>query len=185
LRCALTGALSIPFIGLAEGMFLSALRRAGMSLQQVWRALELVQTKLGVAHALASRRLFVVGARLVWDVGNDGELDTDTRHGARDLIVLKDGQHVFRQVIQQYLTRISHDDEYADRVGLPNYEVAELVVDPTINFGKPYIAHTGTPLAVVRDMLRAGEAIDAVADDLDLSVDEVTEVAHRDGLLAA
>ena len=92
---------------------------------------------------------------------------------------------MFRQVIEQYLRQITYDDEYAHRVGLPSYEVASLVADPQINFGKPYFAHTGTPLAVVRDMLRAGEPIEAIAGDFDLPVDEITEVAQREGLLAA
>ncbi|MGI8815665.1 MAG: DUF433 domain-containing protein [Pseudonocardia sp.] len=185
LRPEFRGAPSIPFIGLAEGMFLSALRRAGMPLQQIRPALDLVRTKLGVEHALASRRLSILGAELMWEVSNSDDLDADTRHGARDLIVLRDGQYVFRQVIQQYLKQITYDDEYARRVGLPSYEVAEIVADVGINFGKPYFVHTGTPLAVVRDMLRAGEPIEAVAGDFDLPVDEVTEVAQREGLLAA
>lgn len=34
-------------------------------------------------------------------------------------------------------------------------------------------------------MLRAGEPTEAIAGDFDLPVDEVTEVAQREGLLAA
>lgn len=185
LRPEFRGGPSIPFIGLAEGMFLSALRRAGMPLQQIRPALDLVRTKLGIEHALASRRLWVAGAQLLWEVSTAENIDIDTRHGARDLIVLRDGQYVFRQVIEQYLRQITYDDDYARRVGLPSYEVASLVADPQINFGKPYFAHTGTPLAVVRDMLRAGEPLEAVAGDFDLAIDEVTEVAQREGLLAA
>lgn len=185
LRPEFRGAPSIPFIGLAEGVFLSALRRAGMPLQQIRPALELVRTKLGVEHALASRRLWVAGAQLLWEVSTSDDVEADARHGARDLIVLRDGQYVFRQVIEQYLQRITYDEEYARRVGLPGYEVASLVADPAINFGKPYFVHTGTPLAVVRDMLRAGEPIGDIAGDFDLPVDEVTEVAQREGLLAA
>jgi hypothetical protein len=44
-------------------MFLSALRRGGMPLQQIRPAHELVRTKLGVEHALASRPLWIVGAQ--------------------------------------------------------------------------------------------------------------------------
>lgn len=97
------GGPTIPFIGLAEGMFLSALRRAGMPLQQIRPALDLVRSEIGVAHALASKRLFLVGAQLLWEVSSHGKLDDETRHGARDLVVLRDGQYVFRQVIDQYL----------------------------------------------------------------------------------
>ena len=44
---------SVPFIGLAEAMFLAALRKAAVPLQQIRPALELVRDKLGVSYALA------------------------------------------------------------------------------------------------------------------------------------
>lgn len=179
------GGPSIPFGGLAEGMFLSALRRAGVPLQQIRPALELVRTRLGVEHALASKRLYVAGAQLLWEVSTTPGVDAEARHTARDLIVLRNGQYVFRQVIEQYLQRITYDEEYARHLVLPRYEVAELAADPAINFGKPYFAHSGTPLSTVRGMLRAGETIDDVAADFGIPVDEVTEVAQRENLLAA
>jgi uncharacterized protein (DUF433 family) len=179
------GGPSVPFIGLAEGMFLSALRRTGMPLQQIRPALELVRSELGVEHALASRRLYHDGATLLWEVSNSNTVDPDARHIARDLVVLRDGQYVFRQVIEKHLKLITYDDMYARRVGLPEYEVAEIIADPEINFGKPYFALTGTPLATVHGMLRSGETVADIADDFDLPFDQVTEVAQREGLLAA
>jgi hypothetical protein len=121
--------------------------------------LDLVRTKLGIEHALAARRLYVVGAQLLWEVSTEDDVDEQVRHTARNLIVLRDGQYVFRQVIEQYLRQITYDDEYARRLELPRYEVAHIVTDPEVNFGKPYFAHSGTPLAVVRDLLRAGETV--------------------------
>jgi uncharacterized protein (DUF433 family) len=159
-------------------MFLSALRRAGIPLQQIRPMLDLVRTKLGIQHALASRRLYLVGAQLLWEVSTEDDVDEEVRHTARDLIVLRDGQYVFRQVIEQDLRQITYDDEYARRLELPRYEVAHIVTDPEINFGKPYFAHSGTPLAVVRDLLRAGETIADVAGDFAIPIDEVTEFAR-------
>lgn len=177
------GATSIPFGGLAEGMFLSAMRKAGVPLQQIRPALDLVRTKLGVERALASKRLYVAGAQLLWEISADGSVDQEARHGTRDLIVLRNGQYVFRQVIERYLRRITYDDTYASRILLPQYEVAEIAVDPEINFGKPFFTHTGTPLQVVRDLLQAGETVEAIADDFDLPIDQVTEAAQREGFL--
>lgn len=178
------GGPSIPFGGLAEGMFLSALRAAGVPMQQIRPALELVRTELGVEYALASKQLYVVGAQLLWEVSREDSVDDDTRHGARDLIVLRDGQYVFRSVIDQYLQRIEYDDNYACRVHLPRYEVAEIAADPEINFGRAYFTHNGTPLYTVQGMLKAGESIEDISGDFDLPVDQVTEVAQREGLLA-
>ncbi|WP_162830057.1 DUF433 domain-containing protein [Amycolatopsis palatopharyngis] len=178
------GGPSIPFVGLAEGMFLSALRRAGMPLQQIRPALEEVRTKIGVEHALASKRLYMAGAQLLWEVSREESVDDDTRHGARELIVLRDGQYVFSRVIERYLQRIEYDDTYARRVHLPKYEVADIVADPETNFGRAYFTQNGTPLYVVQGLLKAGEAIEDVSGDFDLPVDQVTEVAQREGLLA-
>ena len=179
------GGPAIPFGGLAEGIFLSALRRAGIPLQQIRPMLDLVRTELGIEHALAARRLYVVGAQLLWEASTEDDVDEEVRHTARDLIVLRDGQYVFRQVIEQYLRQITYDDEYARRLELPRYEVAHIVTDPEVNFGKPYFAHGGTPLAVVRDLLRAGETLADVANDFGIPIDEVTEFAQRERLLAA
>lgn len=176
---------TIPFGGLAEGMFLSGLRRAGVPMQQIRPALDLVRTELGVEHALASRRLYVAGVQLLWEVSSEPRVDAGTTHSARDLIVLRDDQYVFRQVIVQYLRRITYDDEYARSLVLPRYEVTEIVVNPDINFGQPYFTHGGTPLTDVRDLLRAGETVADVADDFGIPIDEVTEVAQRERLLPA
>lgn len=172
---------SVPFVGLAEAMFLSALRKARVPLQQIRPALQLVQERLGVVHALASRRLYVAGAQLLWEVSEEGGLAPESR---RALIVLKDGQYVFREVIERYLARIDYaGDDYATRVELPGYEVARVFADPGINFGLPFFRHTGTPVSAVLSRLRAGDSVPSVADDFGLAEDEVTEVADRNELL--
>jgi hypothetical protein len=56
------GTPTIPFIGLAEGIVLAAVRGAGVSLQRILPALMVLANNLGVDHALASRRLFTDGA---------------------------------------------------------------------------------------------------------------------------
>lgn len=174
---------TVPFIGLAEAMFLSALRRAGVPMQQIRPALTMVEERMGVAHALASRRLFAVGPQLLWEVAAEGELGADQR---RALIVLRDGQYVFREVIDRYLRRIEYaDDDYAARLRLPGYEVADLLADPEINFGLPYFSKTGTPIYAVLSRLRAGEPLTEVADDFELPEDQVAEMADRAEAFAA
>jgi uncharacterized protein (DUF433 family) len=177
-------AASVPFVGLAEGLFLSALRRAGVPLQRIRPALEIVRDRLGVEHALASRRLYHDGAELLWEVSEDSGVDADARHDARSLIVLRNGQYVFRQLVEQYLTLVTYDEEdgFADLVRLPDYEVADVSAAPTVNFGRPVFTMNGSPVAAVLSRLRAGETVGDVASDFDLPGDQVTEVAFRAGL---
>lgn len=180
---------SIPFIGLAEGMFLAALRQADMPMQRIRPALELVRQRFGVEYAMASRRFFVSGAELLYEVV-DGLGDRDRQDTTKKLVVLRDSQYVFREVVEQNMKRIEYDKDgagggYASKLVLPGYEVADLSVQPGINFGRPYFTRTGTPLHVVQGLLKAGEAPEDVADDFDLRPDEVTEVSDRMGLKAA
>lgn len=173
---------SVPFIGLAEAIFLASLKRAGVPIRGIRPALDLVREKIGVEHALASRRLWVVGAQLLLEVSDKSGLDPHTRSS---LIVLKNGQYVFREVVEQYLKRVEYaDDGYAARVSLPGYEVANIIADPNINFGQPYFASSGAPVNAVLSRLRAGEAPQDVADDFDLCTEELVEVVDRQQISA-
>jgi hypothetical protein len=57
----------IPFVGLAEGLVLTAMRRAGVPLQRIRPALARLDEELGLQHALASSRLYTDGAEVVVD----------------------------------------------------------------------------------------------------------------------
>lgn len=59
-----------------------------------------------------------------------------------------------------------------------------MIADPQINFGQPFFASTGTPIGAVLSRLRAGEPHAEVAEDFELSGDEVAEVRDRQ-LIAA
>jgi hypothetical protein len=48
------GGPTVPFVGLAEGMVLAAVRRAGVPLQRIRPALAVLSDEIGVAHALAT-----------------------------------------------------------------------------------------------------------------------------------
>ena len=171
------GLPSVPFIGLAEAVFLASLRRAGVSVREVRPALQLVRERIGVEYALASRRLYVLGPQLLWDAADEADLDPCVK---RDLIVLRNGQYVFRSAVDHYLKKIEYSaDDYATRLQLPGYEVANVIADPAMNFGRPFFASTGTPIGAVLSRLKAGEPVADVADDFDLDAEEVLEVADR------
>lgn len=171
---------SIPFIGLAEGMFLSALRAAHVPMQKIRPALDLVRDELGVEHALASKRLYTDGAELLYEVSD--HLDGDERREPRKVVVLRNGQYVFREVVERYMRQISYDSEgiagYATRLLLPGWEVAEIAVKPGVNFGQPYFLHNGTPLSMVEDTLKEGVSSGEVAAEHGLPSDQVAEVDY-------
>ena len=168
---------SIPFVGLAEAAFLASLRAAGVPLQRIRPALELVRERLGVEHALASEQLYTDGADLLWEVT---DRDEHTRAEAKKLVVLRDGQYVFRRIVEDRLRGIHYAaDGFADSLKLPDYEIATVIADPNINFGRPSFARNGAPVDVVVGQVHAGDPVEEVAEDFRLSVDEVTEAVFR------
>lgn len=160
---------SVPFVGLVEGTIAAAFRRAGVSLQQIRRALHVLQQQIGLDHALASRHLFTDGAHILFDYARA----TDNE----ELAVVVTGQRVFADIVSEYLTRIHYaQDEYADRLTLPITVRPLIEVDPTRNFGKPRFIHTGAPVASVLDRFKAGESLASVAADFDLDPADVEDL---------
>jgi uncharacterized protein (DUF433 family) len=175
------GQPSIPFVGLAEGMVLAAMRQAQVPMQRIRPALEVLSQGMGVAHALASKRLFTDGAELLYDYA-EGSSDPDAAVAKR-LVVVRNGQHVFVEVVEHYLRQIEYSgDGYARLIRLPAYQVAEVVADPTRSFGQPIFAHGGVRVADVLGRFWVGEDLVAVAEDYGVppeDIEDVVRVASR------
>ena len=168
----------IPFVGLAEGLVLTAIRSSGVPLQRIRPALTRLQDELGLHHALASRRLYTDGAEVLFDYAEHGG-DPAAARAARDLVVVRNHQRVFNAVVESYLRRIEFgDDGYARLIRLPAYEVAELVVDPERGFGQPVFARGGARLEDALSMFRAGESLDVVAGEYGVPVKELEDAVR-------
>jgi hypothetical protein len=155
----------VPFVGLAEGLVLSAIRQGGVPLQRIRPALAQLEKEFGVQHALASKRLYTDGAEVLFDYAQNGG-DPDAARAARELVVVRNGQRVFSDVVEAYLRRIEFGkDGYARLIHLPAYQVADVVVDPTRGFGQPIFARGGARLEDAIAMFRAGESFDTVAEE--------------------
>lgn len=159
----------VPFVGLAEAYVLAAFRTAGVPMQRIRPALARLEQEYGVAAALTSERLKTDGAEVLWEYksegGDAGVVD--------ELVVVRNQQIVFRDVVQQYLRTITYRDGRVAIIGLPRFRT-QVIVDPLRNFGRPTIARRGVRVDDVLDRLSSGESIADVALDYGLQVDEVT-----------
>ena len=168
----------IPFIGLAEGLVLAAMRRSGVPLQRIRPALAQLDTEFGLQHALASRRLYTDGAEILFDYAESTE-DRQVVDATRELVVVRNGQRVFNEVVQSYLRRLDFGaDGYPVLIHLPAYEPADVVVDPARGFGQPIFARGGVRLDDALALFRAGEPLSTVADEYGMSGDDL-EAAVR------
>lgn len=163
---------TVPFIGFAEAFVLSSFRRAGVPLQRIRPAVEVLEREIGVEHALASKRLYTDGAEVLFDYAN--------RSGERkvmELTVVRTQQRQFTDVVKGYLRRIQYGrDGWADSVRLPTYEHAEVIVDPRVAFGLPLVVHGGARVEDLVDRFRAGDSVSDIATDFSVPPEEVEDV---------
>lgn len=176
IRTVQTGTATIPFVGLAEGLVLAAIRRSGVPLQRIRPALARLQVELGLDHVLASRALYTDGAEVIYDFAERAG-DTPEARSARQLVVVRNGQHVFNDVIDDYLLRVEFaGDGYAELIHLPQYRTAKVVADPRRGFGQPIFARGGAKVEDVLGTFQAGESLNALAEEYGVALAELEDV---------
>lgn len=176
---------AVPFIGLAEAYALAAFRQAGVPMQRIRPAIDVLHRELGLDYALASRRLYSDGAEILYDYAQHAD-GTPEGESARELVVVRNSQRVFAEVVASYLRRVEFaPDGYAQVIHLPQYRVAAVTVDPDHGFGRPRFARGGAGVDDVIDLFLAGEPVDAVAAEFGLSRDEVEDALRVTARAAA
>ena len=124
-------------------------------------AVEVLRTELGLENALLSEKLRTDGAEILIE------------NGDKDLVVVRNHQGVFRDVVDQYLQTITYRGGFVESVRLPSYERADVIVDPLRNSGQPTIARIGVRVEDVVNRVRAGEPMTEVAEDFGLTGSEI------------
>jgi uncharacterized protein (DUF433 family) len=162
---------SIPFIGLAEAMVLAAVRRSGVPMQRVRPAIAALEREIGISHALASRKLYTDGAEVLYDFTAE-QVDAEV---VASLVVVRNGQRVFADVIREQLQRIQFGaDGYANLIHVPAYK-SEVVCDPLRSFGRPIFVHGGTRVDDVIARFQTGESIEELTEEFGVSIADVED----------
>lgn len=163
---------TVPFIGFAEAFVLSAFRRAGVPLQRIRPAVEVLRETMGIEHALAAKHLYTDGAEVLFDFAHErGET------GLLELTVVRTGQKQFSELVRDHLKRIRYaDDGWASMLELPAYRGATVVVDPKRAFGLPLLVHGGARVEDIVDRFLAGDHLADIAYDFAVPEQEVEDV---------
>jgi len=185
IRSDRAGAATIPFVGLAEGLVLAAIRRSGVPLQRIRPALARLRDELGLEHVLASQALYTDGAEVIYDFAEQAG-DTPEARSARQLVVVRKGQHVFNDVIDDYLHRVEFaGDGYAELIHLPLYRDAQVITDPRRGFGQPIFVHGGAKIEDVLGAFQAGESLDVLGREYGIPLAELEDAVRVASRLAA
>jgi uncharacterized protein (DUF433 family) len=163
---------TVPFVGLTEAYILAAFRSAGVPMQRIRPAIRVLEEQMGLRQALASERLKTDGAEVLWDYGRLTD-DPAEKDAVGDLVVVRNGQGVFRAIVADYLRRVTYKDGWARIINVGAGRV-DVTVDPWVNGGRPTLPRRGIAADDVLSRIRAGETSRAVAADYGLHLDEVT-----------
>src|SRR5262245_22344116 len=162
---------SVPFIALAEAWVLEGLRQAGVRPQRIRPALARLAEEFGREYVLVSPALATDGISVLWDFSR-------TAAGA-GLIEGGTGQTVIREIVQDYLRYVGFGaDDFPDRLELKPFEPTKVLINPYRASGQPVFAGTGTRVANVAAMLKAGEEPGIVAEEHGIGIDAVRSAAR-------
>jgi uncharacterized protein (DUF433 family) len=163
--------VSVPFMALAEAWVLAGLRNAGVRPRLIRPALNRLQEEFGREYVLVSPELATDGISVLWDFSR-------TEAGA-GLIEGRTGQAVIREIVQEYLEYVGFGtDGYPELLRLKPFEPAKVIIDPYRSSGQPVFEGTGTRVANVAAMLKAGEDPAVVAEEHGVGADAVRAAAR-------
>ncbi len=170
----------LSFFNVVEAHILSALRRVHeVPMENVRRAIAGVEETLGSKHPLIDARFKTDGVNLFIE--------------HCDNLIDQNGQPAIRQAIEAHLERIDWEPGLQGlAVRLYPFVVEPhqqderkaIVIDPRRAFGRPVLIGTGIQTAVIASRHRAGDSIQELARDYNLSADKI-EDAIRCELRAA
>lgn len=84
------------------------------------------------------------------------------------------GQLGLREVLDSYLERIERDAGFNPTKIFPIRQPGKVVsIMPTVSSGRPVIDSTGIPVASIWNRRRAGDSIEAIADDYEIPESEI------------
>ncbi len=158
----------LSFTNLVEVHVLAAMRRQHeLKLETVRNAVRYLKRESAQDHPLAYETFRTNGVDLF--VERYGDLVNASR----------DGQVAIRSAIEASLQRVEYEQGRAVRLfPFVTAERRSIVIDPRRAFGRPSIAGTGIPIAIIADRFRGGDSIDHLARDYGVA-SELVEDAVR------
>lgn len=165
----------IPFVGLTEATVLAAVRGSGVPMQRIRPALRKLQEGLGLRHALAHKKLYSDGAELLYDF-SERHPDEEAGRAALRLVVIRNRQCVFTEVIEEYLQGFQYsEDGYVELFRVPAYRHAEVVVDPTRSSGAPIFVTGGYRVEDLVGRFLAGESVAELREEFGIPTDQIED----------
>lgn len=161
--------LILSFSNLVEAYVLSAIRRKHhIGLPTIRRGIKFLTEKLDSKRPLLEKQFATLGARLF------------VEHLGQTINLSQTGQVEMAELIDAYLERVERDAQGMPiklypfmRSQPPKDQPRTVVIDPRVSFGRPVIAGTGIPTAVLAERFKAGDQPPDLAKDYGASEEAI------------
>ena len=156
-----------------ETRLLAAYRDAGVPMVRMRPVVEGLRVRFQVRYPLATIRPYLdEDLRVVYQVQEEAQLE----HSMRLVVEAASGQYVLAPDVR-WFRRIAvfEDIEGASLVARfrPLGEDRQVVIDPVRRFGAPVVR--STPTDVIAELVRAGEPVEWVAEQYELTLEQVLD----------
>lgn len=153
----------LSFHNVIEAYTLRALRtRHGVSIGKARAAIKYAERKQGITRLLLRPELRTAVGELF--LKKYGEL----------INLNRSGQLAIEKLLKDHLKQIRYDDLNLPIQLFPSATAFQIIVlDPRVAFGRPVISRRGISTAAIVDRADAGETVEEIAADYDLSTEEV------------
>ena len=159
---------TLPLIALAEIQILRELRETGLSMPHIRDSAASLRRMTGEDYVLASNTIATDGGDLLYNAAS---------RAAPEWVRAKDHQGAIRGVAERLITYVRYaEDGFAERLHLRPYEGAEVIVDPRFGWGQPVLAQSKVPVEAVIDLFYGGESVGDIADEYDITTQEVEAI---------
>lgn len=153
--------LGLSFTNLVEAYVLTAIRRKHqIALPTIRNGLDYLVRKLGAKRPLIEQQFETNG------------VDLFVVHLGTIINISRDGQTEMADLIRAYLERVERDTKGLPiklypfmRNQAPREQPRSVVIDPRVSFGRPVIAGTGIPTAVLAEQFKAGDTVPVLAKE--------------------
>jgi uncharacterized protein (DUF433 family) len=155
-----------------ETRLLAEYRNAGVSLARMRPAIDRLREQFHPLYPLAHARPFVAGRELVLEIQEEVGLERELH-----LVVVRNDQIVLAPPAAHFFesAQFGGPEQVVERFN-PVAGIPDVVIDPLRQFGEPVVRSVRTE--IIAEQVRAGEALDAIADLYELTREQV-EAAVR------
>jgi uncharacterized protein (DUF433 family) len=172
------GMALLSYLQLVEVAFVATFRKLGVKLEALRRAHEYSVKTLHSEYPFAQLSFKTDGVHVFHTLAEYENGDfPDERLIATEI----GGQLVRGPAVADRIEQFDYEEGLALRWH-PRGRESVILVDPRIAFGAPIIGETGVPTWVVKDRVQAGEELEEIEEDFDLSRSQIEEALAFEGV---